>query len=642
MDDPVAGAEAEKPLPKDLSHLYSDVTKARVPSSMKQYYKYFQIPGISNLAGGLPNAQFFPFDTLEAQTAKPNRWTPTPNHPGAADHSHSSSSSSSSSRSSLPPPSNPRAASHLVVPHDAAGASDPTTKIDLATALQYGQADGYPPLLSFVRQFAREYLHPNVPYRGGPEVILTVGATDGMSKALELFTNIWIPGKNDVRERPGMLTEVFMYANAAGQAASRGVQVVPVEMDGEGMVPYGPGGLDDVLANWDDSKGKRPHLLYTVTIGHNPTSGVLSLQRRREIYALCSKYDVIIVEDDPYWYLQYPSAELEEAKARHLPVPELKEANTLEKKSGYPFLDSLAPSFLSVDVDGRVVRLDTFSKTVAPGCRLGWVTATPQICERILRISESGTQQPSGFVQVVIAESIMGPQPEAATKAFSLFSRREQASFRGWKMDGWVRWLEGLRGEYERRMNRMCRILEDNACQLKQQTPLRKADADWGVITKTQLYDFSWPRGGMFLWLHVRFETHPLWKAAAPGGGGGGGGGKVLDGPALSMALMLFLTRKPYIVLVSPGAMFAATDRIRAARAWAYYRLCFAAETDDNVDSATLRLARGIHRFWRIKDPREIEDLLRELDGGQPPETAEEEEEGAAGGLANLGSIMGC
>jgi DNA-binding transcriptional MocR family regulator len=52
---------------------------------------------------------------------------------------------------------------------------------------------------------------------------------------------------------------------------------------------------------------------------------------------------------------------------------------------GYPFLDSLAPSFLSIDVDGRVVRLDTFSKTIAPGCRLGWITAQPAIIERYVR-----------------------------------------------------------------------------------------------------------------------------------------------------------------------------------------------------------------------------------------------------------------
>ncbi|CAJ2507998.1 Uu.00g091840.m01.CDS01 [Anthostomella pinea] len=585
-------AHVAKP-PKDMSHHYSDVTKARVPSKMKEYYKYFLIPGIGNLAGGLPNARFFPFDTLEAQIAKPDRWTPSPNRPGA------DSPASEMAAMALSSPSEPSAASHVVVPHDAQ-TSDPTKKIDLASALQYGQATGYPPLLSFIRQFARECLHPNVPYAGGPEVIFTTGSTDGMAKALELFTNIWVPGKNDVRERPGLLTEVFMYSNVLNQAKPRGVRTCPVEMDEEGMAPFGPGGLEDVLENWDDSKGKRPHLMYTVTMGHNPTSGVLSLKRRKEIYALCSKYDVIIVEDDPYWYLQYPSAEIEEAKARHLPIPEAQAANTLEKKSGYPFIDSLVPSFLSIDVDGRV------------------------ICERIMRINESGTQQPSGFVQVVIAEAVMGPQPDASA-VFASRSRRDQPNFNGWKMDGWVRWLAGLRGQYERRMKRMCSILEDNAYQLKQSTPMRESDADWGVITKTKLYDFEWPRGGMFLWLRMHFESHPLFGAT-------GSKGNVINGVALSTALMLFLTHKPYLVLVSPGMMFSATDQIRGERGWAYYRLCFAAETEENIDSCSLRFAQGTQKFWRIKKVKELEAILEDQSA-----SAEDVE-----GLVNMGSYMGC
>jgi DNA-binding transcriptional MocR family regulator len=120
-------------------------------------------------------------------------------------------------------------------------------------------------------------------------------------------------------------------------------------------------------------------------MGHNPTGILLSVKRRKEIYAVCSKYDVIIVEDDPYWYLQFPSADTEEAKSRNLPPPERQPRELPEKSSGYPFLDSLIPSFLSMDTDGRVVRLDTFSKTVAPGCRLGWITAQPAFIERYLR-----------------------------------------------------------------------------------------------------------------------------------------------------------------------------------------------------------------------------------------------------------------
>ncbi|KAI3335040.1 pyridoxal phosphate-dependent transferase [Ustulina deusta] len=610
-------ADMAKPAPTDLSHHYSDLTRARKPNSLKTLYKLFAIPGIGNFAGGLPNAQFFPFDTLEAQSAHPHRWTPTPNRPGGHD---ALSSATSSARG---PADDPKTASHVVVPHDT-DTADPSKKIDLATALQYGQASGYPPLVSYIRQFTRECLHPNVPYRGGAEVALTVGSTDGFSKVLDVFTNIWVEGKNDIRERPGLLAEIFIYPSILNQAHPRGVQVCPVQMDDEGMSPYGPGGLEDVLANWDDAKGKRPHLLYTVSMGHNPTGGVLSLQRRRELYEICSKYDVIIVEDDPYWYLQFPSAEMEEAKARNKPIPAFKAANTLPKKSGYAFLDSLTPSFLNIDVDGRVVRLDTFSKTVAPGCRLGWVTATPEICTRIIRVGETGTQQPSGFVQAMIAENIMGPQPEAVA-AFTSRSLKDRASFTGWKTEGWVRWLAGLRGEYERRMNAMCSLLEENAYQLKQSTPVRDADSDWGVITKTKLYEFKWPRGGMFLWVKIHFEDHPLFQAI-------GSQGNVIGGTALSTALMIFLTHKPHLVLVSPGMMFSATPQIAAQQGWSYFRLCFAAETDERNSACSIRFGQGVQKFWRIKKVAELEALLEEADTLEPEEFE---------GLPNMG-LMGC
>lgn len=120
-------------------------------------------------------------------------------------------------------------------------------------------------------------------------------------------------------------------------------------------------------------------------MGHNPTGGVLPVRRRKELYAICQKYDVIIVEDDPYWYLQYPSADRAEARSRQKPEPTAQVPPAPAKSSGYEFIDSLVPSFLSIDVDGRVVRLDTFSKTVAPGCRLGWITAQPAFIERYVR-----------------------------------------------------------------------------------------------------------------------------------------------------------------------------------------------------------------------------------------------------------------
>jgi DNA-binding transcriptional MocR family regulator len=58
----------------------------------------------------------------------------------------------------------------------------PTKRVDLTTALQYGNPDGNPALLSWARRFALENLHPSVPYQHGPEVIMTGGTTDGLSK----------------------------------------------------------------------------------------------------------------------------------------------------------------------------------------------------------------------------------------------------------------------------------------------------------------------------------------------------------------------------------------------------------------------------------------------------------------------------
>lgn len=68
-----------------------------------------------------------------------------------------------------------------------------------------------------------------------------------------------------MRERPGLLCEEFAYMNALQAGRPRGLQIVPVKIDLEGMLAAGPGGLEDVLGNWDDTKGKRPHLMYTVT-----------------------------------------------------------------------------------------------------------------------------------------------------------------------------------------------------------------------------------------------------------------------------------------------------------------------------------------------------------------------------------------
>ncbi|PGH04315.1 hypothetical protein AJ80_08538 [Polytolypa hystricis UAMH7299] len=574
--------------PVDLSHHFSYATKNRVGSSVKEFYKYFKIPGIHNVAGGMPHVSYFPYDTLEASVALPNRFSSEVDPPIDIVTGRDGSA-----------PTSPTSA-RLTIPKES-DTLNVTKRIDLATALQYGTAEGYPPLHSFIRQFVRENLHPNVPYAGGPEVILTCGSTDGFSKTIEAMTNVWQEGKDWIREREGILCEEFTYMNAIQTAQPRGLNIQSIAMDADGMKATGKGGLADVLDNWDFSRGKRPHLLYTITIGQNPTGAVIPLQRRKEIYAICQKYDIIIVEDDPYWNLQYPSANELSARYRgaqsdpYLPVYDY---NAHGRSSGYPFLDSLVPSYLAVDTEGRVIRLDTFSKTIAPGCRLGWLTAQPKVIERITRITETTTQQPSGFVQSMVAGLIMGDQGDDSTQSKS-------TSGPSWKVDGWVRWLEGLRAEYERRMQSMCTVLEENKFVVIHETSgiqmsstscgnrRRETIDEWEIVDKVQMYEFDIPRGGMFVWVKTRLETHPLWSQVPV--------------ETLAAALWKHLTKEPFLCLVAPGQMFAATkDNVQDA--CRYMRLCFTPVEVEEVAKASEGFVKGCASFWQIKDVNEIQD----------------------------------
>ncbi|EEH05320.1 aromatic amino acid aminotransferase [Histoplasma capsulatum G186AR] len=602
--------------PVDLSHHFSVVARNRVGSDVKKFYKYFAIPGIHNLAGGLPHPSYFPYDTLEAAVALPTRIDPS-----TADGPSTVAEGDEILVSTLPP------TARLTIPKESNN-TNPTTRIDLTTALQYGTAQGYPPLFSFIRQFVRENLHPNIPYTGGPEVILTCGATDGFSKTIEALTNVWDENRDWIRDRECILCEEFVYMNAIQTVKPRGINVVTVAMDSDGMMVDGDRGLKHILESWDFSRGKRPHLMYTVTIGQNPTGTVLPLPRRRDLYSLCQKYDIIIVEDDPYWHLQYPSAgpELEahfrgSSSLKSRPQPHSNHAdttlapnyNTHGKTSGYPFLDSLIPSYLSIDTDGRVIRLDTFSKIIAPGCRLGWLTAQPKIVERILYITETSTQQPSGFVQAMVAGLIMGGggggKKDELDRVGEEGCSGDAAGGRQsgtWKMEGWVRWLEGLRDGYEWRMRTMCTILEEGRS-IIEQTPSAGTsrshhsyydsdsdeddEDDWQLLRKTPLYSFQFPRGGMFVWVRMCFETHQLWSCEG------------VSAERLSAALWKHLTKKPYLCLVAPGAMFNPAgggngQRGGSDESFRYFRLCFAPMQEGDVAVSAKGFVEGCRNFW--------------------------------------------
>lgn len=144
-------------------------------------------------------------------------------------------------------------------------------------------------------------------------------------------------------------------------------------------------------------------------------------------------------------------------------------------------------------------------------------------------------------------------------------------------------------------MQTMCSILEDGK-ELVKSGRRKSMDTEWSVVDKVPLYDFIWPLGGMFVWVHMNFETHPLWKKTTP--------------EKLAHALWVHLTTDMYLVLVAPGSIFAATDEIRAKKSYAYFRICFAAVDEPEVEKTSKRWVAGVQDFWRKKSLDDIEEMV--------------------------------
>lgn len=178
---------------------------------------------------------------------------------------------------------------------------------------------------------------------------MTIGSTSALDIAYRMFTT----------RGEYILAEEYTFPAAIETATPLGLKCVGVNMDAEGLLPSH---MDSILTNWDPSThagAPKPWLLYTVPSGQNPTGATQGEQRRREIYRVAQKHDIFILEDEPYYFLQ-----MQPYTGPFTPSPP-------PPSSHEEFLKSLVPSFLSMDVDGRVMRMDSFSKVIAPGTRMG-------------------------------------------------------------------------------------------------------------------------------------------------------------------------------------------------------------------------------------------------------------------------------
>ncbi|OAG41602.1 hypothetical protein AYO21_04066 [Fonsecaea monophora] len=303
---------------------------------------------------------------------------------------------------------------------------DVSASIDLSIALSYGYSLGHEQLIQFLTTHV-SYLH-NPPYSDW-EICLTGGNTPAMETA---FRNFADPGDF-------VLVEEYTYSGMIEAAAALNLILVPVAMDDDGLSPQS---LDNILSTWDEVHlGKRaPRLLYTIPTGHNPTGITQPQHRRQEIMEVAEKHDIMILEDDPYYYLHFPQ--------------------------GLGGSDTVSPpSYLSLDTAGRVMRLDSTSKILAPGLRLGWLTAPKAIVETFQAAHDLGFIHPSGLSQLAV---------------YKLLSET-------WGHEGFLNWLKALASNYQGKATGMLQAME--------------MELGRGILADVCSWDDIC--AGMFIWLKV-------------------------------------------------------------------------------------------------------------------------------------------
>jgi DNA-binding transcriptional MocR family regulator len=221
-----------------------------------------------------------------------------------------------------------------------------------ASAMQYSSGQGDPLLREQICEvMALEGIraHPD-------DIVITVGS----QQAVDLVTRVFCdPG--DV-----VLCEAPSYVGALGVFRAYQCDVVHVEMDDNGLVPES---LEQAIVAVA-AAGKRAKFLYTIPTYHNPAGVTLSTKRRAQVLEICRRHDLLVLEDNPYGLLGFDAEPLRALRA---------------------------------DDPERVVYLGSFSKTFAPGFRVGWALAPHAVREKLVLAQESATLCPPTFSQRAVS-----------------------------------------------------------------------------------------------------------------------------------------------------------------------------------------------------------------------------------------------
>jgi len=225
-------------------------------------------------------------------------------------------------------------------------------------ALQYGATEGYEPLREMIARHTSRY--------GVKAKAENVLITSGSQQALDLIGKLLInPGDR-------VLVEAPTYLGALQAFNVYGAEYISVPSDNDGLC----------TSLLEEPLRSGPKFMYVLPNFQNPGGTTLAEGRRHELVLLADRYGIPIIEDDPYGQLRY--------EGEHLPPLVVLDRENLRRDDGYSI--------------GNVLYLSTFSKTLSPGLRLGWIVAPPDVISKLVQLKQGADLHTSTFGQMVAYE----------------------------------------------------------------------------------------------------------------------------------------------------------------------------------------------------------------------------------------------
>ncbi|XRM44803.1 hypothetical protein ABZX51_007915 [Aspergillus tubingensis] len=485
-----------KPPAKHLDHHFSLESRNFTGSALKKGSSPSGPRNIISLGTGRPTADYYPWESITLNEP-PSKATTKPKGQGQ-EHS-----------------------AHTITKHG--------LTYNLSIAMNYCLANGSAHLLRFITEHV-ELAH-NPPYADWA-TFLSCGATAATEAAFRIFCN-----RGDT-----ILAEQYTYPGTLESAALNGVNVQGIEMDEDGLRADA---LDEVLSSWDDAQSPRPRVLYTIPTGQNPTGVSQSLERRRAIYDVAEKHDLIIIEDDPYYFLRMgPYQDTQGTNGT-----DTSHSASEDDEAAQIYHSECIPSYLTLDTSGRVVRLDSASKILAPGLRAGWVTASRKVIDKFTAYQEVSTLAVSGPSQLML---------------WSLLDEN-------WGHDGFTTWLVHLSREYRWRRDALL-----DAC---------------NKYLPREIVQWNTPEFGMFLWVKVDWRQHPELKSLS--------GLSLEEVGAQIVGLEERIVAKALEkgVLVTKGSLFASNQE---RKDHLHFRMTFAAAEEGDLKEGVRLFAEAVREEFGL------------------------------------------